>query len=86
MNSVICSRDLLNASLAEIQDFAPEIEGDISSNFSDGFSDGENNFEPVLYQWSDPDYRRGYIAGMAQRIGIEYALIYDTEMNRVIFV
>ena len=42
-----------------------------TSNFSDGICDGENNFEPIAYQWFNSDYRRGYLVGVARRMGIK---------------
>jgi hypothetical protein len=42
-----------------------------TSNFSDGICDGENNFKPITYQWFNSDYRRGYLVGVARRMGIK---------------
>ena len=86
MNSAIYSRNLFNISLAEIQKIVQDTECHFTSNFSDGFSDGENNFEPILDQWFNSDYRQGYLVGLAKRIGIEYALIYDQETKRVLLI
>lgn len=78
--------NLLNISVADVKEFEPEVDYEFTSNFSDGKSDGENNFEPIAYQWFNSDYRAGYLLGVAKRIGIEYALIYDVEMNKIIFI
>ena len=51
MNSAIYSSSLFNISLAEIQKISQHDDYYFTSNFSDGFSDGENNFEPIVYQW-----------------------------------
>lgn len=83
MNSAIYSHDLLNISLAEITRFLQETECSFTSNFSDGFSDGENNFEPIVYQWFNSDYRQGYLLAIAKRIGVEYALVYDIETKQI---
>ena len=50
---------------------ASQIDSNLTDDFSDGKLDGENNFEPVAYQWSNLDYRKGYLIGMAKRMGIE---------------
>lgn len=63
-----------------------EVNYDLTTDFTDGKLDGENNFEPIAYQWSNSEYRQGYLIGVAIRLGIEYALIQDIEMNQVIFV
>ena len=64
MNS---STNLLNISVAKVKQLE-SIECHFTSNFADGKSDGENNFEPILYQWYNSDYRLGYLLGMAKRI------------------
>lgn len=73
-------------SVAEVKEIGREFEHNFTSNFADGESDGRNNFEPIAYQWFNSDYRRGYLAGVARRVGIEHALIYGVEMDKVIFV
>ena len=83
MNSLL---DLSDISIAEVGELTPESSYDFTSNFSDGQSDGENNFEPIVYQWFNADYRRGYIVGVAKRIGMEHALIYGAEIDKVIIV
>jgi hypothetical protein len=80
MDSLI---NMLNISIADAKEFGAEVDYDFTSNFSDGESDGENNFEPVAYQWFNSDYRKGYLSGIAKRIGIEDAQIYGVEMNQV---
>ena len=35
--------------------------------FEDGKYDGELDFEPEPYQWFDPIYRKGYLAGVLIR-------------------
>ena len=72
-----------NSYLKEIE---VNLDYDFTSNFSDGKSDGENNFEPIAYQWFNSDYRQGYLAGVTKRIGIECGLTYGFELNKVIFV
>jgi hypothetical protein len=76
-------RNPLNMSIAEAKELGQKVEYQFTSNFSDGKSDGENNFEPVAYQWFNSDYRQGYLLGIAKRIGIEYAVIYDVILNSV---
>jgi hypothetical protein len=80
MDSLI---DMLNISIADVKELGQEVDYDFTSNFSDGESDGENNFEPIAYQWFNSDYRKGYLSGIAKRIGIEDAQIYGAEMNQV---
>ena len=64
MNS---STNFLDISVAEVKQFE-SINCYFTSNFADGKSDGENNFEPIVYQWYNSDYRRGYLLGMTKRI------------------
>ena len=64
MNSLT---NLVDISVAEVKKLE-SIDCCFTSNFADGKSDGENNFEPILYQWYNSDYRRGYLLGMAKRI------------------
>ena len=80
------SIDLFDISIADAIELGQGANSDFSSNFSDGRSDGKNNFEPIAYQWFNSDYRRGYLTGVAIRIGIEYAQIYDVDSDKVIFV
>jgi hypothetical protein len=80
MDSLI---NMLNISIADAKELGSEVDYDFTSNFSDGELDGENNFEPVAYQWFNSDYRKGYLSGIAKRIGIEYTPIYSVEMNKV---
>ena len=61
-----------------------KIDCNFTNNFSDGKLDGENNFKPIAYQWSDLDYRKGYLIGMLKRIGIEYALIHGAKTSKII--
>lgn len=69
-----------------LQEIKVHLDYDFTSNFADGKSDGENNFEPIAYQWFNSDYRQGYWAGVAKRIGMECALLYGVELSKVIFV
>lgn len=75
--------NVLNISVAEAREISSEKDYDLTSNFSDGQLDGENNFEPVLYQWFNSDYRRGYLIGVAKRIRVEDASICGVEMNKI---
>ena len=61
------SQNLLDISVAKARNFE-EINCNFTSNFADGVLDGENNFEPIAYQWFNSDYRQGYLRGMAKRI------------------
>ncbi|MGD1920846.1 MAG: hypothetical protein ACFCAD_19365 [Pleurocapsa sp.] len=65
---------------------AQEIDNNFTDDFTDGKLDGENNFEPIAYQWSSPEYRKGYLIGMAKRIGIEYTLIRGVNTSKVIVI
>ena len=76
--------DLLNSN-SYLKEIKVNLDYDFTSNFSDGKSDGENNFEPIVYQWFNSDYRQGYLAGIARRIGVECAHIYGVKLNKVIF-
>lgn len=87
MNSLI---NILNISIADAKELGQEFDYDFTSNFADGESDGENNFEPVAYQWFNSDYRKGYLMGVAKRIGMECiedtinnSVEMDVEMNKV---
>jgi hypothetical protein len=88
MNSLI---NILNISIADAKELGQEFDYDyFTSNFADGESDGENNFEPVAYQWFNSDYRKGYLMGVAKRIGMECIedtvnnnIEMDVEMNKV---
>jgi hypothetical protein len=80
MDSLI---NMLNISIADAKELGSEVDYEFTNNFSDGESDGENNFEPVAYQWFNSDYRKGYLSGIAKRIGIECTPIYSVEMNKV---
>ncbi|MEM8832289.1 MAG: hypothetical protein AAGE96_23560 [Cyanobacteria bacterium P01_G01_bin.19] len=66
--------------------FAEQIDCNFTSDFTDGKLDGENNFEPIAYQWENLEYRQGYLIGMAKRIGIEYTLIRGVNKSKVIVV
>lgn len=83
MNTLLGSFDI---SVAQVRESRQEGNYDFTSNFFDGQSDAENNFEPITYQWLNSDYRKGYVLGMAKRIGIECALTYGVEMDKVILV
>ena len=78
----------LNILVADVEELRQKSNHDFASNFFDGQSDAENNFEPVTYQWFDSDYRKGYLLGMAKRIGIEWAskpkklFLYITRISR----
>ena len=61
-----------------------KIDCDFTNDFSDGKLDGENNFKPIAYQWSNIDYRQGYLIGMMKRIGIEYTLIHGAKTSKII--
>jgi hypothetical protein len=77
---------MLNISIADARELGSEVDYDLTSNFSDGELDGENNFEPVTYQWFNSDYRKGYLSGIAKRIGIdgiEHTPIYSIEMDKI---
>ncbi len=65
---------------------APQVDCNFTNDFSDGKLDGENNFEPIAYQWSNSDYRKGYLIGIAKRIGIEYTLIHNVKTSKIIVV
>lgn len=65
---------------------AQEVDYNFTNDFTDGKLDGENNFEPIAYQWSNSDYRRGYLIGMAKRMGIEYTLIRGVNTSKVIVI
>lgn len=80
MDSLI---DMLNISIADAKEFGQQVDYDFTSNFADGESDGENNFEPIAYQWFNSDYRKGYLSGIAKRIGIECTSIHSQEIDRV---
>ncbi|MEO0014220.1 MAG: hypothetical protein RLZZ535_2609 [Cyanobacteriota bacterium] len=80
MDSLI---DMLNISIADAKEIGQEFDYDFTSNFSDGESDGENNFEPIAYQWFNSDYRKGYLSGIAKRIGMKDVSIYSVETNQV---
>lgn len=77
--------DLLNNN-SYLKEIEVNLDYDFTSNFSDGRSDGENNFEPIAYQWFNSDYRQGYLAGVARRIGVECAFIYEVGLDKIIFV
>ena len=77
--------DLLNNN-SYLKEIKVNLDYDFTSNFSDGRLDGENNFEPITYQWFNSDYRQGYLTGVARRIGVECAHIYGVELNKVVFV
>jgi len=77
--------DLLNNN-SYLKEIEINLDYDFTSNFSDGRSDGENNFEPIAYQWFNSDYRQGYLIGVARRIGVECSLLYGVELKKVIFV
>ncbi len=83
MNSLT---NLLDISMADAREFGEKVDYDFTSNFSDGKSDGENNFEPIAYQWFNADYRKGYLIGLARRIGLECAYVYSVEMDKIISV
>ncbi|MGF1591161.1 MAG: hypothetical protein ACFCU7_18310 [Pleurocapsa sp.] len=83
MNSLT---NLLSISMADARELGKQVDYDFSSNFSDGKSDGENNFEPIAYQWLNSDYRKGYLIGLARRIGIERAYIYGVEIAEIMSV
>jgi hypothetical protein len=87
MNSLI---NILNISIADAKELGQDFDYDFTSNFADGESDGENNFEPIAYQWFNSDYRKGYLMGVAKRIGMECiedkannSVEMDVEMNKV---
>lgn len=86
MNSSLIDLDLFKISVADAIELESEGDRNSSTNFADGKSDGENNFEPIAYQWSNLDYRRGYWIGVINRIGIEDALVDGVETNEAIFV
>ena len=73
----------LNISIAEAREISRETDCVFTSNFADGQLDGENNFKPVLYQWFNSDYRRGYLIGIAKRISVKNALICGVEINKI---
>ncbi len=66
--------------------FAEQIDCNFTSDFTDGKLDGENNFEPIAYQWESLEYRQGYLIGMATRLGIKYTLIKGVRKSKVIVV
>ena len=81
MNS---STNLVGISVAKVKKFEP-IDCYFTSNFADGKSDGENNFEPILYQWYNSDYRRGYLLGMSKRIS-NYTQVNGIKVNNIVSV
>jgi hypothetical protein len=70
MSSLI---NLLDISVTDAVELEQKINYNLTTNFSDGELDGINNFEPIAYQWFNSDYHKGYLVGIAKRIGTEYA-------------
>ncbi len=75
----------LDISIAQAVEISNEINHNYTSNFADGLLDGENNFQPVVYQWFNSDYRRGYLIGLAKRISIDDALICGVANKAILF-
>lgn len=65
---------------------AQKVDGNFTNDFSDGKLDGENNFEPIAYQWLNSDYRKGYLLGMAKRIRNGYTLGDGIKTSKVIVI
>ena len=78
------SKNLLDISVAEARKLE-KINCNFTSNFADGELDGENNFEPIAYQWFNSDYRQGYLRGMAKRIDRQ-ARIHGIKAKNVVSI
>jgi hypothetical protein len=86
---VVGVKEQIQHSLSLLKDTgisAQKIDCNFTNDFSDGKLDGENNFEPIAYQWLNSNYRKGYLIGMAKRIGIEYTLIHSVKTSKVIVI
>ena len=51
----------------EQQEFSKNYKEELRINFEDGKYDGELDLEPEPYQWFNPMYRKGYLAGVVIR-------------------
>ena len=50
-----------------LQEISKHYKERLHTTFSDGKWDGELDIEPQPYQWFDPNYRKGYLAGVTAR-------------------
>jgi len=51
----------------ESQEYSKNYQEELRASFEDGKYDGELDLEPEQYQWFDPMYRKGYLAGVVTR-------------------
>ena len=51
----------------EVQKFSKNYREEPRISFEDGKYDGELDLEPEPYQWFNPIYRKGYLAGITVR-------------------
>ena len=49
------------------QKFSKNYKDELRTSFADGKYDGELDLEPEPYQWFNPMYRKGYLAGIVTR-------------------
>ena len=49
------------------EEFSKHYKDQLRTSFADGKYDGELDLEPEPYQWFDPKYRKGYLAGVTVR-------------------
>ena len=56
-----------------VQEFCQNYQDEPHTSFSDGKYDGELNIEPEPYQWFDPNYRKGYLAGVTNRYNEQFS-------------
>lgn len=50
-----------------MSEFSQNYRDNPQTTFSDGKYDGELDIEPQAYQWFEPIYRKGYLAGVTNR-------------------
>ena len=53
--------------------FSQQYQDDSRTTFADGKWDAKLNFEPESYQWLASAYRKGYLAGVAERLDEKFA-------------
>ena len=53
--------------------FSQAYTDDNPSDFFDGKWDGLLSFQPEAYQWLNPLYRKGYLAGVSEKFDEQFA-------------
>ena len=49
------------------EEYSKNYQDESRTSFADGKYDGELDLEPERYQWFNPKYRKGYLAGVVIR-------------------